>query len=223
MIRIQDSKKQVISIGHYKILEILHSDETKDLFHVQDLKTSCKEYMLRILKSNQNPKQIDNEIAVLNLLNPYKETINFLKLEIFSDKLLFVFDYAKGDNLEKLYAKNHKFFTDEKIKLFISQTLRILEIYKENNIIHRNINPKTIICSENKYFFVGLNKAIINKNNKSLEDRYSFISVLYFLITGKILEIELNDDTEYKMFQTKIYAIIKEKTLNLKKLKEVCL
>lgn len=221
MIRIQDSKKKVISIGHYKILEVLQSDENKDLFHVQDLKTPSKEYLLRILKSNQNPKQIDNEIEVLNILNPYKETLNFLKVEIFSDKLLFIFDYAEGKNLKELQEENNSFFNDERLKCFISDAIRLLDIYQENHIIHRNITPENIIYDENHYFLVGLSKAVIDKEKDSYEDRNSMISVLYFLITGRKLEVELNiNESEYEKFMDTIYNIIKNKEVDIESLKK---
>jgi serine/threonine protein kinase len=221
MIRIQDSRKKVISIGHYKIIEVLQSDETKDLFHVQDLKTPSKEYMLRILKSNQNPKQIDNEIEVLNTLNPYTETLNFRKVEIFSDKLLFIFDYAKGKNLIDLYEEDATFFSDEKIKHFVSDALRVLEIYRENHIVHRNINPENIIYDGNNYFIVGLSKAVINKEKDSIEDKNGIVSVLYYLITGKKLEIEINvQEKEYSELTSTIYHIIKSNSFNIDSLRK---
>ena len=190
MIRIQDSKKKIISIGQYRVVNVLVSNNDKDIFEVQDLKDHSKLYTLRILKSNQNPKQIDTEIEILNILNPYKETLNFHKLEIFSDKLLFIFDYLNGYNLQELYLRNNQFFTTEKIKKLMQSILKILSIYKENNISHNNIKAENILCDGEKYYLIGLSKAIIDKNLNQQNDYYAFISVIYFILTGKNYEIE---------------------------------
>jgi len=191
MIIMKNSKKKIVSIGHYKVLDILQSNKDKDIFHVQDLKNNSKEYTLRILKSNQNPKQIDNEIEILNYLNPYKETFNFRKLEIFSDKLLFVFDYSKGKDLLSLYKENNAFMDKVKLKYFVRDLLKILEIYKQHNIIHRNIKAENIIFDGKNFYLIGLSKAIFDKETNQNEDIHAFISVLYFLLTGENYSKEL--------------------------------
>ncbi|MGB5867472.1 MAG: hypothetical protein WBG69_06350 [Arcobacteraceae bacterium] len=190
MIKIQDSNKKIISIGHYKVVNILLSNADKDIFEVQDLKDHSKLYTLRILKSNQNPKQIDNEIEILNLLNPYKETLYFYKLEIFSDKLLFIFDYISGKNLLELCLEDKEVFDLKNLKHFMKSMLRILSIYKDNNILHNNIKPENILFDGKDFYLIGLSKAQIDINLDQKSDYYDFISVIYFLVTGKNYEIE---------------------------------
>lgn len=208
MLRIEDSKKKVISIGHYKVLDTIQTSSEKDLFHVKDLKTPYNEYLLRILKSNQNPKQIDNEIEVLERLNPYKESVNFHQLEIFSDKLLFIFDYIDGSNLQDIYEKNNNFFDELKIKKFVDSMKSILEIYAENAIVHRDIKPENIIFDGENYFVVGFSKAVIDTKQTQLEDIKGVLETLYFLITGKKLDVEVNltEEKIHEIYeQVKIY------------------
>lgn len=188
MIVMKNSKKKLVSIGQYKILNTLQSNEDKDIFHVKDLKSPFREFTLRILKSHQNPRQIDNEIEILEILNPYKETLNFLHMEMFADKLLFVFVYSKGMDLQKIYSKDHSFFDNEKIKLFVDDMVRILSIYKENNIIHRNIKAENILFDGEHYYLIGLSKAIVDENSDSNEDIYSFLSILYMLVKEESFE-----------------------------------
>jgi len=185
MIIMKNSKKKIISIGNYKVLDVLQSNDEKDIFHVQDLKNHSKEYTLRILKSNQNPKQIDTEIEILNRLNPYSETLNFQKLEIFSDKLLFIFDYSKGKDLLSLYNENKNFFDNQILKIFVKDLVRILEIYKENNILHGNIKPENIIFNGEQFYLIGLSKARFTDVKDQKEDIISLVSVLYFLLIGE--------------------------------------
>jgi len=200
MIRIENKEKKIISIDHYKILEVLQTDENKDIFHVSDIKNTGEEYTLKILKLNQNPKQIDTEIEILNILNSYENTINFRKMELYRDKIVLVFDYTKGDDLQSLYNLNPFFFDEEKLKLLVYEMSKILEIYNLNNILHRNIKAENIIFDGEKYCLIGLSKATISDDANQTTDIFSFFKVLYYLLTGDNYEEKVtickNTDSE---------------------------
>ena len=89
MLIIKNSKNEIVSIGQYKILDILQSSDDKDIYHVKDLKDLSKEFTFRVLKANQNTKQINAELEVLNILKQYNETLYFHNIQILSNKLIF--------------------------------------------------------------------------------------------------------------------------------------
>ncbi|MEA2017504.1 MAG: protein kinase [Campylobacterota bacterium] len=189
MLVIKNSKKEIVSIGQYKILDILQTNDDKDIYHVQDLKKPFKEFTLRILKAHQNAKLINSEIEVLNILNKYEEILNFYNVQIVADKLVFLFDYAKGNNLQEIIEKNKNFFDQEKVMLFVDNILTILNIYRKHNILHNNINMENIIFDGDKYHLIGLSKSSVcfTKNNKfdNSFDMNSFSTILTSIIDGK--------------------------------------
>lgn len=208
MTKIQTNSQKTILIGEYRVLDVFLSNDEKDIFHVLDLSNKNTEYTLRILKSNQNPKQIDNELEILTLLNSYEETQTFRKLEIFSDKLLFVFEYINGKNLKDIYDNNHNFFNEYNIKKFLKSIMNILKIYKENHILHNNITQENILFDGENYYLIGLSRASIVRNINQTVDYCGLISVVYFLLTGKEYDIE------YELPQninTELLSIIEKK------------
>ncbi len=189
MLVIKNSKNKIVSIGQYKILDVLQTNDDKDIYHVQDLKKPFKEFTLRILKAHQNAKQINSELEVLNILNPYSETLNFHNVQISSNKLLFLFDYAKGDNLENILKENKEFFDQKKIMLFVDNILTILSIYRKHNILHNNIKAENIIFDGDSFYLIGLSKSYVNslvdkKFNNSC-DMNSFSDILLNILDGK--------------------------------------
>lgn len=189
MLVIKNSKNKIVSIGQYKILDILQTNDDKDIYHVKDLKKPFKEYTLRILKAHQNAKLINSEIEVLNILNKYEETLNFHNVQIISDKLVFLFDYVKGNNLKEILEKNKNFFDQEKVMLFINNILTILNIYRKHNILHNNIKMENIIFDGDRYYLIGLSKSsvYISKNNKfdNSYDMDAFSTILSGILDGE--------------------------------------
>jgi serine/threonine protein kinase len=197
MLRIQNSKHKTLAIGHYKIIDILYNDKRKDIYHVKDMRKPYCEFTLRILKLDQSPSQIDKEIEILNILNQYDEMLHFYDVQILSDKLLFLFDYAKGYNIKQIIQKNSKFFYNGKIKQFVINMAYILAVYQKYNIIHGNINAQNIIFNGKNFYLIGLSKAFIDLDSTIGNDNdiYSFGLMLHYIIFGK----EYKDDHKIDM------------------------
>jgi len=190
MIIIKNSKNKIVSIGQYKILDVLQTSDDKDIYHVQDLKKPFKEFTFKILKAHQNAKQINNEIEVLGILNQYKETLNFHNVQILSNKLIFMFDYAKGSNLRYILEENESFFDQDKIMLFVDDILTLLNIYRKHNILHNNIKTENIIYDGAKFYLIGLSKSyVVSSDDKKFDnslDMDLFSEILVNILDGKI-------------------------------------
>jgi len=186
MLVIKNTKNKTVSIGQYKTLDILKETSDKDIYHVQDLKKPFKEFTLRIVKSHQNAKQINSELEVLSILNQYKETLNFHNVQILSDKLLFVFDYAKGNDLKYILENDKNFFDQNKVMLLVDNILTLLNIYRKHNILHNNIKIENIIFDGECFYLIGLSKSYINivedKKFNNSSDMDSFSEILINII-----------------------------------------
>jgi tRNA A-37 threonylcarbamoyl transferase component Bud32 len=197
MIRVENKKKQLLSIGRYKVIRTICTSNQKDIYHVKDTKPPYKNFVIRVLKLDQCPKQIDTEIEILHILNQYDDLLKFYDVQLFGNKIVLFFDYIKGYTISQILKKAPKYYYNiKRIKFFLLNMIYILEVYRRNHIVHRNITLDNIIFDGKRYHLVGLSKAYItlNLNNNEHQydiDIYDTARVVYFLLFKK----EYHQDT----------------------------
>ena len=90
MIRVENRNKKLLSIGRYKVIRTICTSNQKDIYHVKDTHSPYKHFIIRVLKLDQCPKQIDTEIEILHILNQYDDLLKFYDVQLFGNKIVSV-------------------------------------------------------------------------------------------------------------------------------------
>ena len=223
MLRIVDSKKKLLFIGHYKVLKVLYSDTAKDIYCVRESRKPFRYLTLKILKPKQSPVKINQEIEILHILNHYNGLAKFYDIEIVQDKLLFMFDYINGHRLDTILQNKPMFFNNKNIKQFILNMVYILGIYNKHKILHNNIKLDNILYDGKRYHLLGFSKASIVEKDYDLSqqnDMYLLGKVLYSLVYKKTytdgVKVEKNSSMESNVLE--VLDGLLNKTIKLSKI-----
>jgi Superfamily I DNA and RNA helicases and helicase subunits len=201
----------------YESVRILKpfNDSCSEIRLIQDIETE-KYYILKIIKGINTPLYkviFEREVQALTTLRKCENIVRLidytiLDFESFGQCGLIFLENIEGQTLEELNVTELKNLDRYRI---IEQLLNAIQVAHENNIIHRDINPRNImIYGENKVklidFGISKIKDMINKetvfqfatnkyaapeinihreNANEKSDIYSLGAVIYYIFTGE--------------------------------------
>jgi serine/threonine protein kinase len=150
-----DDLEGKILLDRYEIEEHLfdrHSGERH--FRAVDLHLGNKPCLL-IQRRHQTAKireQFQREAQVLSELGKHPQIPQLLAYFEDSQYLNLIYEYIPGKALTELLATQP--WQETEAKLLLQNLLSVLEFIQSNNVVHRNLNPDTIIQSGSKWVVI---------------------------------------------------------------------
>lgn len=109
-----------------------------------------------ISKDINNPKQINNEISIMNYIkdHPHKNIVKCYDIIEDNRNAYIVMEYCNSgslyDLLEKVKHTDNKCLSEIYAKYYFCQIMEGIAFLKRNNIMHRDIKTKNILLHDNK-------------------------------------------------------------------------
>ena len=214
-------------IGNYREVRIIKSSPfgCSEVLEIEDTKT-LKHYVLKIIKGISTPLYnviFEREVGALNRLRMCNSIVRMehydtIEYKRFGNCGAVFLEYIEGETLDEMDTNNIS--TSIKYNI-ISQIIDAVQAAHENSIIHRDINPKNIMITndyqvklidfgiskikdmvnEDTLFQFATNKyaapEVHNHSENATEqsDIYSMGAVFYYILTGETppLPDELDD------------------------------
>ncbi|MDK2934400.1 MAG: hypothetical protein PWP27_2210 [Clostridiales bacterium] len=219
-------------LSKYEVVRILKpgNNSYSEVSEIKDISTE-KHYAMKIIKGINTPLHnviFEREVGALTKLRTCSNIVRLEHYDIHNDdnygKCGRVFlEYIEGEQLQKIDVLELN--TIEKVKI-IEQLISAIQTAHENNIIHRDINPKNIMITPDKQvklidFGISKIKDMVNsdtlfqfatnkyaapevhthsENATEKSDIYSLGAVLYFIFTGE--EPPIANEFETKLEKT---------------------
>lgn len=219
-------------LNKYEVVRILKSGKNSysEISEIKDISTE-KHYAMKVIKGINTPLHnviFEREVGALTKLRTCSNIVRLEHYDIHYDdnygKCGRAFlEYIEGEQLQKIDVL--ELSNIEKIKI-IEQLIIAIQIAHENNIIHRDINPKNIMITPDKQvklidFGISKIKDMVNtdtlyqfatnryaapevhthsENASEKSDIYSLGAVLYFIFTGE--EPPIANEFETKLEKT---------------------
>jgi len=219
-------------LNKYKIVRMLKpgNNSYSEVSVIKDIYTE-KHYAMKVIKGINTPLHnviFEREVGALTKLRTCSNIVRLEHFDIHDDdyygKCGRVFlEYIEGEQLQKIDVLELN--TIEKVKI-IEQLISAIQVAHENNIIHRDINPKNIMITPDKQvklidFGISKIKDMVNsdtlfqfatnkyaapevhthsENASEKSDIYSLGAVLYFIFTGE--EPPIANEFEKKLENT---------------------
>lgn len=126
---------------NYKIIESL----SLNTFLIEDLKSEPKQKSARIIaKKNSSIFLSDKKIKMLAGLD-HPNIIKIFKIIEDEDYIYVIHDYCPGKDLFSFLLENKDKITEELIRQVLQQVLTGLSYLHQNNILHKNLRPSTVL------------------------------------------------------------------------------
>lgn len=219
-----------------------HSEIYKayDLYGIEDELVSFKRIIGIKNEDNLTNELFRREFTALKRLN-HPNIISLLDTINTSNEKCIITEYFRSKTLDKIEVENIEFI--DKIKVML-QIVEALMYAHSKNVIHRDLKPQNILVNEEmqvKIIDFGISK-IVEFNYRTQEtvkelvsyefaspeqikrlnigfqsDYYSLGLIVYFIITGKIIESRDEYEIEKKVEQLDITEKMKEIIIKLTK------
>ncbi|VEP14969.1 Serine/threonine protein kinase [Hyella patelloides LEGE 07179] len=142
--------------GRYLVVRLLRQTHLCETFIAQDTQLPgnplCVVKQLKpqsseefVLKTAQ--RLFDNEANVLYKLGSHAQIPRLLAHLQVGDQFYLVQEFIQGKDLsqEEIIPDNQQLWTEEKVRSFLLDVLKILAFVHKNNVIHRDIKPSNLI------------------------------------------------------------------------------
>ena len=143
---VDDNKK----IDHFKVIKEIERDVFGTIFIAEYLKDN-KKYLLKSISKEclLNNDLLEQKILEKNILQKYEFPFIYKMVFCFQkeDKIYFVFNYIKTDNLYNQLCL-YRFFPEDKVKFYASIIGLTLEFLHKNKLVYRDFNLKHISVDE---------------------------------------------------------------------------
>ncbi|OMD34203.1 hypothetical protein BSK56_33655, partial [Paenibacillus borealis] len=191
-----------------KFIEIktLKSDKNSfsSVYEIRD-ESNNKSYALKIIRGINTPLYdviFQREVGALNKLRMCENIVRLEHFEIYHDEKngkcgrIFL-EYIEGENLEQYDVI--ELSNQSKFQL-ISSMINAVQVAHENNIIHRDINPRNIMIT------LDQNVKLIDFGISKIKDMVN-VDTLYQFATNKYAAPEVRNHSENATEQSDIYSL----------------
>ena len=141
----------MIDIPHISKLEILH-ESTSSLVYKGHHQQLNKPIVVKVLRSDfptsQGIARFYEEYEISKQLRTPKTRKAFSKLR-HNNRYLLLLDYIEGQSLKELLVQQEKLEISHFFQLATQLAAALQELHDEN-IIHKDINPKNILINQNQ-------------------------------------------------------------------------
>jgi serine/threonine protein kinase len=106
-----------------------------------------------------------NELQILKELPPHPNLVNYKKIQISSEKNLYlIMEFCNGGNLDKYMFDCKYAIAEDKIWFFLKQFCDGYRVLYEHSLIHRDIKPENILIHNGDFKIAdfGLSKIILD-------------------------------------------------------------